>query len=129
MTHTFRRLAAAATLIMAAAAAHADPVIDGRFDPGEGYSTGQYLNFVLDDGTFVSGGQVWSFVAANGDVSLAFIQPTSINDNSYGTTRIGWGSHNHNLSDLVGSDKVQIQMTNGADNTVLDFTLDYLGIN
>ena len=68
---------------------------------------------------------------SSGNLSVAFIQPKSLVDNSYGTNAVGWGSYtqngkNHKFTDLIGSDDAQFVFTDGLGNTVLDITLDYL---
>src|SRR5262249_3657008 len=52
-------------------------------------------------------------------------QNRGINDNSYGTNKIGWSSHA--FSDLVNADKAEFKITNAAGTVLLDFYLDYLG--
>ncbi|GAX62099.1 type IIA topoisomerase (DNA gyrase/topo II, topoisomerase IV), A subunit [Candidatus Scalindua japonica] len=123
---------------------YALPIIDGKFDTSEGYTTGYTLKLNVESGkgkkrgkgkskTTVSGGEgdLWiNQDTTSGDISLAFIQPLSLVDNSYGDNSIGWGSDapsgkNHNYEDLTESDKAQFVFTDGNDNTVLDIVLDY----
>ena len=113
--------------------ASADPMIDGRFDPGEGYSTGQSVIFGVEGtGQTVAGGQLWVHQSqASGDVSVLFIQPKTLVDNTYGDNSIGWGpaapsGKRHNFKDLLGSDKAQFVFTDGSGNAVLDVTMDYI---
>lgn len=118
---------------MGLAPASATPIVDGRFDPNEGYTLGRFVDFAVEDvTTIVTGGELWTYEDPNGDVTVAFIQPLTLVDNTYGVNSIGWGSSapsgkNHNLEDLVGSDKAQFVFTDGLGNVVLDFTLDYIG--
>ena len=127
-------LALGACLVaLAAGPASASPIIDGRFDAGEGYTLGRPLNFAVEGvSTIVSGGRLWTHQdATTGDVSVAFIQPLTLVDNTYGANSIGWGSaapsgKKHNFKDLVGSDKAEFAFTDGAGNTVLSITMDYL---
>ncbi len=102
-------------------------------DSGSGHKNGKGG----DTGTVSGGaGELWlSQDTASGDVYLAFIQPLSLVDNSYGGNAIGWGKDvapsgkNHNYKDLTGSDKAQFAFTDGSGNTVLDIVLDYAHVN
>jgi len=120
--------------ILVAAEACGAPIIDGRFDPAEGYTVGQWLNLAVEKSdTIVPGGQLWLHQdAGTGDVSVALALPTALVDNTYGDNTIGWGKgvapsgKNHNFEDLLGSDKAQFTFTDGAGNTVLDVVVDYM---
>ena len=120
--------------ILVAAEASGAPIIDGRFDPAEGYTFGQWLNLAVEKSdTLVPGGQLWHHQdAGTGDVSVALTLPTTLVDNTYGDNAVGWGKgvapsgKNHNFQDLLGSDKAQFTFTDGAGNTVLDVVLDYM---
>ncbi len=113
------------------------PTIDGRFDTSEGYTTGYTLNLEVEkknkhSGTISGGeGELWlTQDTASGDLFLAFIQPLTLVDNSYGDNAIGWGNDapsgkHHNFKDLIGSDKAQFVFTDGLGNTALDLILDY----
>lgn len=61
----------------------------------------------------------------NGDVSVAYEQDLSVNDNTYGRGAIGW-SHGHRFKQLVNSDKAEFRFLDGNGDAVLDFYLDYL---
>lgn len=117
---------------MGLAPVSATPIVDGRFDPNEGYTLGRSVDFAVEEvSTIVTGGDLWTYEDANGDVTVAFIQPLTLVDNTYGVNSIGWASSaprakHHNLEDLVGSDKAQFVFTDGLGNVVLDFTLDYI---
>lgn len=105
-------------------------VVDGMFDPNEGYTNVQSLFFQLDNGTMVkdTGTLAWS-VDSSGNVFVAFVQPLSINDNTYGANSIGWGdgkkAGSHSFSNLTGSDKAVFNLTNGA-GQAMTYTLDYI---
>ena len=122
------------TLLAVASVATAAPIVDGRFDPAEGYSQGWYVDFAVErSDAIVTGGQLWVHEdGATGDVTVLFIQPLTLVDNTYGDNAIGWGKSvapsgkNHNFSDLLGSDKAQFVFTDGAGRTVLDVTADYI---
>jgi|SaaInl8_200m_RNA_FD_contig_123_12694_length_2305_multi_28_in_0_out_0_2 hypothetical protein len=117
----------------------ATPLIDGKFEASEGYTTGYNVDLNVESGkgknkTTVNGGEGELWItqdSGSGDLFLAFIQPLSLVDNSYGDNSIGWGKNiapsgkNHNYKDLTGSDKAQFVFTDGLDNTVLDIVLDY----
>ena len=115
--------------------AFAVPTIDGRFVSGEytGEHTGvRYLNFEVEDyGIYGDDpgeeqGQLWYYQdGVGGDLYLAFIQPKSLVDNSYGENRIGWGSKDHTLDNLLGSDSAHITLTDDGDS-VFDLKFDYL---
>ena len=132
----FRAVLAATGLaaILAASEACGGPIIDGRFDPAEGYTWGRSFDLAVEkSSTVVSGGQLWFHLdPATGDVSVAFIQPLTLIDNTYGATAIGWGKgtapsgKNHNFRDLVGSDKAQFRFTDAAGKAVLDVFVDYI---
>ena len=109
------------------------PIADGRFDPSEGYTTGFLVDFNVEGGGTVSGGQLWlSQDSTNDDVFVAFVQPLTLIDNTYGANTVGWGKNiapsgkNHNFKDLVGSDKAQFQFTDALGNVLLDFDFDYI---
>ncbi|MBA7603467.1 hypothetical protein ES703_10578 [subsurface metagenome] len=124
--------------------AQADPMINGLFETSDGYTTGYYVNFELEgakkDDPHIpytgAQGQLWTYQAPTvggipGDLSMVFIQPKSLVDNSYGTTAVGWGSYapsgkDHKFTDLIGSDAAQFVFTDGLGNIVLDFTMDYI---
>ena len=106
-------------------------LVDGVFDPNEGYTNVQSLMFQLSNGTMVKdpGTLAWT-VDSEGNVFIAFVQPLSINDNTYGANSIGWVDKNgkatsHTFSSLVGSDKAQFNLTNGAGESFI-YTVDYI---
>jgi hypothetical protein len=111
------------------------PTVDGRFDASEGYTTGYSVNFEVEGGhgsiVNVGGGELWvTQDAGSGDLFLAFIQPLSLVDNSYGDNAVGWGSNalsgkNHSFKDLTGSDDARFVFTNGLGDIALDVVLDY----
>jgi len=107
--------------------------IDGRFDPTEGYTTGFDVSFQVEDVPGSHGGaQLWVYQDPfTDDLSLAFIFPKTLVDNSYGVNAIGWGSaapsgKEHKFKDLVGSDDLQLVLLTPSDDTLLDVTVDYL---
>ena len=122
----------AIVLLVISVQAVAAPVIDGRFDSSEGYTTGITLSFAVEDTTtIVHGGRLWTYQdSSTGDLSVYFMQPLTLVDNTYGANSIGWGSDapsgkNHNFKDLIGSDKAQFVFTDGQGNIVLDIITDY----
>jgi len=132
----FRAMLAATGLaaVLVAAEACGAPIIDGRLDPAEGYTSGHWLNLAVEkSSTIVSGGQLWLHQdTGTGNVSVAFVLPTALVDNTYGDGAVGWGKgvapsgKKHNFKDLLGSDKAQFTFTDAAGNAVLDVILDYL---
>lgn len=111
---------------MAAGPAVAAVTVDGRFDPAEGYTTFG-VDFNVEGGGTASGGKLGIYEdLATGNVSVAFVQPLTLIDNSYGSNAIGWPGDNHKFNHLIGSDKAEFVFTDGADNTVLEITMDYL---
>jgi hypothetical protein len=123
--HSFALLLCGASLLIFASTSSA-VVVDGVLTASDGYTHVQQINFQLQNGTMVQdpGTLAWS-TDAQGNVYVAFVQPLSINDNTYGTNAIGWGSKGHKFGDLTGSDKAQFNFTNGAGQTFI-YTLDYL---
>ena len=129
--------------------AFATPVLDGSFDGSDVYTACIYVNFEVEDydlsgtlGTHGHGiygddegeeqGQLWYYQeGSGGDLYLAFIQPKSLVDNSYGTYAIGWehlekdGKPGHTLDNLLGSDKAEIRLENGGVE-VFNIAFDYL---
>ena len=131
----YRNATMLGAIVLLAISVHATaaPVIDGRFDPSEGYTTGIALSFAVEDSTtIVQGGKLWKYQdPSTGDLSIYFMQPLTLVDNTYGANSIGWGKNvapsgkNHNFKDLVGSDKAQFVFSDAQGNVVLDITTDY----
>ena len=127
-------LSIVAFILTAGSAALAAPTMDGKFDPGEGYTSHFELDLQLERGgpLLPGAGDLWVYEdAGTGNVSAAFIQPVTLVDNTYGANSIGWGSSapsgkSHNFGDLTGSDKAEFQFTDGSDAVVLNVVLDYL---
>ena len=111
-------------------AAVAAPSIDGRIDPTEGYSDSYNVTFTLEGGSQVSGGRLLIYVDdASGDVSVAFEQPTSLVDNSYGVNSVGWGDSKkgtHKFKELLGSDKALHLFADDQGGQIVDVMLDFL---
>jgi len=121
----------ALALVSALSSTASAVVVDGIFDPNEGYTNVQSLMFQLDNGTMVkdSGTLAWS-VDSQGNVFVAFVQPLSINDNTYGANSVGWVGKDgkpstHTFGNLVGSDKAVFNLTNSA-GQAFTYTLDYI---
>ena len=121
-----------AAVLVVPAAATAAPIVDGRFDPAEGYASGYSVNFAVEGaGTLVPGGQLWTCQGTTGDVYVAFVQPLTLVDNTYGRNSVGWGpdapsGKRHNFTDLLGSDAAEFAFTDGTGQVVLDIKVDYL---
>lgn len=104
------------------------PQADGKFDPSEGYTIGYNVNFSVEGtGPVSDQGQLWLYIdPIFNDLYVAFIQPLTIVDNTYGANTIGWPGNNHKFKHLHKSDQAQFVITNEAGNVVLDFFIDYL---
>lgn len=132
LSRNCRRLGAAFALglVCAVTSPASAVVVDGFFDPNEGYTNVTSLMFQLDNGTMVKdpGTLAWT-TDSQGNVFIAFVQPLSINDNTYGANSIGWDSGkkggSHTFSNLTGSDKAVFNLTNGAGQS-FTYTLDYI---
>jgi hypothetical protein len=72
------------------------------------------------------GGSFTFSVDANGDLNIVYDQFPAPNDNSYGANAVGWGTHGHKFSDLVGSDHAGFQLVDPSGVVKLDFNIDYL---
>jgi len=120
------------SLVFAMSSAAA-PVVDGRFDPAEGYTLGRWVNLDVPRAeASADPAQLWTYQDPDTfDVYACFVQPLTLVDNTYGETAIGWardapsGKH-HNFEDLIESDKAQFVFTDSLGNVVLDATMDYL---
>jgi hypothetical protein len=106
-------------------------LVDGVFNSNEGYTNVQSIMFQLDNGTMIKdpGTLAWT-VDGQGNVFVAFVQPLSINDNTYGTNSVGWVDKTgkpttHTFGNLTGSDKAVFNLTNGAGQS-FTYTLDYI---
>ncbi len=121
-----------ALLVIMTSKAFAVPVVDGKFDPLEGYTTGLDLVLQVESGPLVSGGKLWLFQdPTTHDMFVNFIEPLTLVDNSYGLNAIGWGAaapsgKGHKFKDLKGSDKAQFQFTDKDGAVVLDVVVDYI---
>ena len=65
-------------------------------------------------------------ILPNGNIKATFIQATGVNDNTYGTNAMGWGSKGHTFNNLTGSDQATFLFKNGAGQEVLEFKEDYI---
>jgi hypothetical protein len=118
-----------ATLLMSLVSrAYAVPTVDGIYSASDGYTTSYNTTYTVQGGaTTYSGGQLWTYQdPTTHDVYVAFLQPKTLVDNTYGTNAIGWGSKGHKFSDLTGSDMADFQFKNGNGAIVLDVNLDYI---
>jgi len=127
----------AVVLVGLSATLNATPIVDGRFDPGEGYTLGHYVNIEVEGGRRsgnipADDGVLWVYRDfATADLFANLTQPLTLVDNSYGDNSIGWGSSapsgkNHNFTNLKGSDKAQVTITDADGDILLDFIMDYL---
>jgi len=109
----------------------ADPIIDGAFDPSEGYVLHSILIDVENGPQNVPGGTFGMYFDAEGNLSIILVEPRFLNDNTFGLTSIGWGADSssgkgHTLKSLLGSDDAQIQIFDASGLIVLDVNLDYI---
>lgn len=110
-----------------AAPASAVPTIDG-FVQGfaEGYDQGWNISFELDSGDLIPGGELFMLDTSE-RLYVGFIAPLDINDNTYGANVASdWGSTEHTLKKLEGSDKWELEdfPVQGGDD--LEIKLDYI---
>jgi hypothetical protein len=77
-------------------------------------------------GSSTPAGQFFVSVNANGDIVVRYDQDRArVNDNSYGTTQVGWPG-NRKFHHLVTSDQAQFIFRDATGKVVLDFHMDYL---
>ncbi len=114
--------------ILLVGVAHADVMtVDGWYNPDEGYTQGQWIDFVLDgSGEVIREGQLWWHEDVAGDVYVAFIEPRLVCNNTYGKNTVDWGTEKHTFKQLKDSDAAQFVFSNSNGEIVLDITLDYL---
>jgi len=127
-----------AAVVLVGSPVLAGPTIDGRFDPGEGYTQGFFVTLEVEGGKKTGNvpadnGKLWLYQDAISDhLSVSFTQPLTLVDNTYGANAIGWGKgvapsgKDHTFKDLKGSDKAQFTITDGLGSVVFDFVLDYI---
>jgi hypothetical protein len=117
------------------------PVVDGKFDPHEGYShqatihlygdsyTGPFYQFNDD---YHDTGSLRYRVAGDSLFGLITL-PKSFIDNSYGTAStnnsVGWGSTIHSFSDLLNGDFIRLSLKDDSGSTVMRFNVDSLHEN
>jgi hypothetical protein len=72
----------------------------------------------------------FTFVFVDGvGLHIRYDQFPAPNDNSYGTNAVGWGSHGHKFTDLVGSDHAGFQLVDPGGVVRLSFNVDYISAN
>jgi hypothetical protein len=115
-----------AVLILWPASRSEAVVIDGVVTAGDGYTILKHLSYTVEDVAEIQGGaKLW--MAVNGGLlNVGLTVPKTLVDNSYGLTRVGWGTKNHKFQELVGSDKAQFIFRNANDQAQFDVTFDYL---
>jgi len=71
----------------------AAPIIDGRLDDTEGYSMGGSVGFTVENTRLIpDDGQFWIYQdPITGELSVYFMPPPTLVDNTYGDNDIGWG--------------------------------------
>lgn len=118
--------------------ANSEIVIDGRYDPNEDYVVGYEVNLNVEGvvDPVEEKGELWYHYDYDPQLkkkclSVVFVQPLTLVDNSYGANSIGWGEdapsgENHNFKDLKDYDKARFTITDVSGKVVFDFTLDYI---
>jgi hypothetical protein len=76
-----------------------------------------------------TGSFTYTFITPSGDLVIRYDQFPAPNDNSYGVNAVGWGTHAHRFSDLVGSDHAGFQLSDGGGTVRLSFNVDYISAN
>ncbi len=119
-----------------AAVANATPLVDGKFDPSEGYTDGFWLTLAVESGktstVAADDGRLWLYQDLDDNLYVNLTLPLTLVDNTYGENSVGWGKDvapsgkNHSFGDLTDSDDVRFCIYDGDGNLVLDFVLDYL---
>lgn len=119
-----------------AAIAGAHPLVDGKFDPSEGYTDGFWLSLAVESGktstVAADDGRLWLFQDLDDNLYVNLTLPLTLVDNTYGENLVGWGRHvapsgkRHNFGDLTGSDNARFCIYDGDGDVVLDFVLDYI---
>lgn len=120
-----------AIVLAAASAARGAPVVDGRVDGADGYTITRGLSFDDSNGAnppITLTGAILQLHqdAATSDLYVALTLPTAFSDNSYGTTRVGWGAVDHRFQDLQAGDNTRFQVRDTGGALLLDVTVDYL---
>ena len=116
-----------ATILLVGVAQADVMTVDGWYNPDEGYTEGQWIDFVLDgSGEVIREGQLWWHEDAAGDVYVAFIEPKLVCNNTYGANTVDWGTQKHTFKQLKDSDVAQFVFSSDDGEIVLDITLDYL---
>ena len=128
--------AVAVVLCGLAAVANAIPLVDGKFDPSEGYTDGFWLSLAVESGksstVAADYGRLWLYQDLEGNLYVNLTLPRTLVDNTYGKNSVGWGKgvapsgKGHSFEDLDGSDDAQFRIYDGAGDVVLDFVLDYM---
>lgn len=119
-----------------AAIAGANPLVDGKFDPSEGYTDGFWLNLAVESGKTstiaADDGRLWFYQDLDDNLYVNLTLPLTLVDNTYGENSVGWGRYvapsgkNHSFRDLTGSDNARFCIYDGDGDVVLDFVLDYI---
>ena len=110
-------------------ASTATPVVDGKLDASYQFFKNIKLSVPLNN--LYSRATIYKFEDAT-TLYLAFVESRAVNDNVYGplladVSYAGWGNPKlHVFKDLLGSDKVQIQLFDASGVKKFDVLFDYL---
>jgi hypothetical protein len=135
VTASLGLLLASASLVALTSAAMADPLLDG--EDLSGFNTNDIVPLINNKNNTSTGisDNLYLTTNAAGDVFFSVNQPEGLNNNSYGTTSTcgatcgsdpayNW-SGGHKLSDLLGSDQVDMTFYNKDGSTAFTFNFDY----
>ncbi len=119
-----------------AAVANATPLVDGKFDPSEGYTDSFMVKFDVEAGkkrtVAADDGRLWLYQDFDNNLYVSLTLPLTLVDNTYGRNSVGWGKNvaisgkKHSFKHLQGGDNAQFEIYDGQGYLVLDFTMDYI---
>ena len=114
------------SIVALSGTAYANPIVDGFWDTqnAEGYTITQE-QYIDGQNSAVTWTGALGIYQQNNLLYLMFAQSTSVNDNSYGSTEVGWPGGGHSFSDLLGSDKAEFVLKAGS-TTIWDGLVDYI---
>lgn len=113
-------------LLSFAGRATAAPIVDGFWhnEDRDGYGVITPTNYLDQHNSLISNGGL-GIVRDGFYLYFVFIQPTGVNDNSYGTGSVGWpAGKDHTFGNLTGSDDLSFRIQNGS-TTVFQTQIDY----
>ncbi|MAX26590.1 MAG: hypothetical protein CMJ19_19020 [Phycisphaeraceae bacterium] len=118
----------ACVLGITAISANASPIVDGRFDVGEGYNYAISVapsSYNVDKNPGDPATMYFFQDPSTFNLSVFVSLPATYVDNSYGVNAVGWTNKGHSFKDLLNSDKADFTVSIH-NQTVLQFGIDYL---